>query len=550
MSHFNSRRERDDSLLLKGEELAGRYELTSRIGSGGFATIYSAHDLNMGVNVAIKVLKEKWSANEEFRRRFLQESRHHATLKHARIVPVTDRGVTPEGRLYYVMDLLEGTSLDTFLGENPGPRGWDEVVPIIVQLCEGLDYAHRKRVIHRDIKPANIFLEDRVDLSVKILDLGIAKELPSETGTGEHQTPLTDVNRGAPGTPEYMAPEQASSETSALDGRTDIYAIGVVMYLMLTGSLPFRAPPGLRGINRHITLLRMHQSEAVERMSLRAPEAKVPSVIEGIVMQALAKQPEDRFDSARDLRDSLLFAERRLVESGRLTASSGHKRERRLVRLASGFSSLTTAASVFLLLSLVKIPGVQCAAEALVRPRKPAPFAAPNPAAPNPVAPEPIAPEPVAPNPVAPEPVTPEPVAPEPLAPELLAPELLAPEPVAPEPLAPEPVVDHDPPPKPVTPVDGTSKKKPEADPAKMFKSLASRRRSKAEKKCADKMFPSSWKIEISVDKSSKTLKVKYLGTKHLSQTAKCALTELRSVSVPKQIRAGAPLRTTVTLKA
>ncbi|HGG56899.1 MAG TPA: serine/threonine protein kinase, partial [Nannocystis exedens] len=362
-------RNRDDSLLIRKATLGERYELLTDIGRGGFATVYRAHDLNMGIDVAVKVLKKKWCASEEFRRRFLQESKHHAILKHPRIVPVSDRGTTDDNRLYFVMDLLRGQSLDKILKENPGPMTWDQVVPIIVQICEGLDFAHRNQIVHRDIKPGNIFIESTGDggrLSVKILDLGIAKELPNETSSGDPITALTDLNRGgAPCTPEYMSPEQAQHYPAS--AQTDIYALGVVMYLMLTGSLPFRPPAGLRGSARHSALSAMHLKDEVEPLRQRCPEAEIPPLIEGIVLQTLAKRPEERFHSARDLIDALLFAERRLDESSKRDAFSGHRRERRMIRLAAGFSSLTTAVSVFLLLLLLELPGLQTFADWIMR---------------------------------------------------------------------------------------------------------------------------------------------------------------------------------------
>jgi len=539
---------RDDSLIIKSEELGGRYELISVIGSGGFATIYRAHDLNMGVDVAIKVLKEKWSENEEFRRRFLQESKHHATLKHPRIVPVSDRGTTAEGRLYFVMDLLHGQSLDEFLSSHPGPLAWDEVISIIVQICEGLDFAHRRRVVHRDIKPANVFLEDRDQLSVKLLDLGIAKELPGESsaGGGNNPTPLTDITRGAPGTPEYMAPEQVRTETSALDGRTDIYALGVMMYLMLAGTLPFRAPEGLKGVYRHHALLQMHASDTVEPISQRAPEAQVPKLIEGIVMQALAKSPDDRFESARDLRDALLFAQRRLTETGRATAFAGHRRERLLIRLAATFSSLTTAVSVFLLLLLVELPGVQCAVETLTQ-RQSVPAAQVAIAAPQVQVQPRVHPDPQS-NRPQPAPAPPPPPAP---PPDDQAMDIIIdddePPPTPPAPTAKNHARPSKPRPKPrpnkLMPIPTSD------DPVKMFNALVSRSRTKTEKQCASSSLPSKLVFEISIDKSSTKLSVRPLTDRTLSPAGKCALKALGAVSVSKSIRAAAPRKTKVTLK-
>ncbi len=550
-------RDRDDSLLIKRTTLDNRYELLTIIGSGGFATVYRSHDLNMGVDVAVKVLKKKWSSSEEFRRRFLQESRHHATLKHPQIVPVSDRGTTEDNRLYFVMDLLEGQSLDKILKEKPGPLPWDQVLPIILQVCEGLDFAHRKLVIHRDIKPGNIFIEDCERLSVKILDLGIAKELPSETSTEEPITALTDLNRGgAPCTPEYMSPEQAQQRPAS--AQTDIYALGVMMYLMLTGSLPFRPPAGLRGSARHSALSVMHIRDEVEPLRQRCPEAKIPPLIEGIVLQTLAKPLEERFGSARDLRDALLFAQRRLVESSKRGAYSSHRRERRMIRLAAGFASLTTAVSIFLLLLLVELPGLRAFADWMIPPQQPPrsdqnvsiqTIAPPPPATPRPTTTPPKEAPPA--PPIEADPDADSVATISPTEPRRRHEKVAPPQPQT-EPKPQETVESRPPPPPPPPPPTKTRPPPPPpppADPAKLFKKLVDRSRSKIEKKCASSVLPSKWKFKITISKKSDTFTANPLGSLQLSRRAKCALNELKKVRVAKSIRAGAPLELIVTLE-
>jgi serine/threonine protein kinase len=329
--------------------LDGRYVLGDEIGSGGFAAVFRAFDRHLGIDVAIKVLKEHGVRDEEFRARFLREMTHHVLLRHPRIVPVLDRGVTPHGRLYFVMELLEGRSLSEHLRAQPGPRPWEEVVVVVKQLCEALETVHTRQIVHRDVKPGNVFVcGSGEDLAIRLLDLGIAKELPGAGISAPEEPSLTDVRVGVPGTPEYMAPEQI--EGRPVDGRTDLYAVGVLMYRMLTGVLPFQPPDPLESEARHSWLARQHCEARPLRPSRRCPEAKIPAALEALVMSLLAKRASSRPQSARELRSALRQIERSLAHSAAEFAAW-----RRYVWRSLWWSTVALSCALFMLLD---VPGV------------------------------------------------------------------------------------------------------------------------------------------------------------------------------------------------
>lgn len=328
--------------------LDGRYVLGDEIGSGGFAAVFRAFDRHLGIDVAIKVLKEHGVRDEEFRARFLREMTHHVLLRHPRIVPVLDRGVTPHGRLYFVMELLEGRSLSEHLRAQPGPRPWEEVVVVVKQLCEALETVHTRQIVHRDVKPGNVFVcGSGEDLAIRLLDLGIAKELPGAGISAPEEPSLTDVRVGVPGTPEYMAPEQI--EGRPVDGRTDLYAVGVLMYRMLTGVLPFQPPDPLESEARHSWLARQHCEARPLRPSRRCPEAKIPAALEALVMSLLAKRASSRPQSARELRSALRQIERSLAHSAAEFAAW-----RRYVWRSLWWSTVALSCALFMLLD---VPG-------------------------------------------------------------------------------------------------------------------------------------------------------------------------------------------------
>ncbi|HEY1391840.1 MAG TPA: serine/threonine-protein kinase, partial [Methylibium sp.] len=207
----------------------GRYQIQDRLGRGGMATVFRAHDPGIGRDVAIKFLHATLCEDEEYRARFLREARAAGGLSHPNIVTVYDVGEI-EGRPYMAMELLEGEPLSEALekGQSLPVR---DVVVMGIQLARALDYAHARGIVHRDIKPGNI-TRVKGTQTIKVLDFGIAH---MDSAAGEQRTRVGDVL----GTPQYMSPEQTQGEK--LDGRSDLFSAGIVLYQLLTGQRPFQA---------------------------------------------------------------------------------------------------------------------------------------------------------------------------------------------------------------------------------------------------------------------------------------------------------------------
>lgn len=258
----------------------GQYEIIEEIGRGGMGTVYKAYQRSLNRYVAIKILPLSKAQDPEFVERFYREARTAAALKHPNILPVYDAGST-EDFYYIVMGYAEGGTLEDLI--RMGPLDIEIAIKIVVQLAEALEYAHSKGVIHRDIKPSNILLDE--EGRPLLSDFGIAKALE---GTKLTQTGIII------GTPEYMSPEQGQGKK--IDHRSDIYSLGVVLYEMLTGQLPFKADTPMGIIYKHI-------SEPPPPIRKLRPD--VPKWLEEIIMKALAKNPEDRFQKARDLAQAL-----------------------------------------------------------------------------------------------------------------------------------------------------------------------------------------------------------------------------------------------------
>lgn len=264
-------------------EKIGRYEIKSELGRGGFATVYRAYDPRFEREVAIKFMPpELLHADPQFRMRFEREEKIIAQLEHPAIVPVYDVG-EENGQPYFVMRYMSGGSLsERIKGKKFTP---EEAVRILEQIAPGLDEAHSKGIIHRDLKPANILFTNRgVPL---ISDFGIAKFSQGEVSGNMTGSAII-------GTPAYMAPEQASGDN--IDGRADIYALGVILYEMVTGKQPYQADTPLGLAIKHIT-------EPVPRILEANPE--LPKWMEKVISTAMAKNPDDRFSTAVELAETI-----------------------------------------------------------------------------------------------------------------------------------------------------------------------------------------------------------------------------------------------------
>jgi CheY-like chemotaxis protein len=263
-----------------GTMLAGRYLLEARIGSGTFGTVFRAKHSELGHAVAIKVLQASASANPDSLARFRQEGITACRVKHPNAVQVMDFGVTPGGVAYLVMELLSGHSLDQELIDGrkvPLPR----TVRLMVPVCEALAAAHRFGIVHRDVKPANIFLHLAGGEEIpKVLDFGIARIVG-----GAAADPRVTLEGFIVGTPVYMAPERFRNQP--VDGRSDVYSMGITLYQMLTGRLPFAADQA-----DPMAVAMRHLEAAPPPMG-----AGVPPAVEAVVMNALRKLPEHRPDA-------------------------------------------------------------------------------------------------------------------------------------------------------------------------------------------------------------------------------------------------------------
>ncbi|MEM9455447.1 MAG: serine/threonine-protein kinase [Myxococcota bacterium] len=277
-----------------GTRLARRYVVRELLGDGGMAQIYRAEHETIGRPVAIKVLGARLARRPVVMVRFLQEARAASKVRHENVVEITDFGETEDGRPFMVMELLEGEDLGTTL-RREGPLPWARAKPILVQVLAALEVAHAHGVIHRDIKPENIFRVSRMgsDDFIKVFDFGIAKILVDDEGGPTR--PLT-VDGVVLGTPAYMSPEQCLSRP--IDARTDLYAVGVLAYEMLTGRPPFVGQASA-------SLMFQHIYNPIPAMAQAAPEIRIGAEVEAIVGKALAKLPEDRFASARQMADAL-----------------------------------------------------------------------------------------------------------------------------------------------------------------------------------------------------------------------------------------------------
>ncbi|MFN8516766.1 MAG: protein kinase, partial [Thermomicrobiales bacterium] len=266
--------------------LNGRYRLGPKIGDGGMALVYRGLDVRLGRTVAIKVLREQWAADPSFVARFDREAQAVAALNHPNIIGIFDVGsdFDEDGtdRPFFVMEFIDGPNLKEWIRAH-APLPVDEAVAIATQMLAGLGYAHARALVHRDIKPQNIMLSQ--DGTVKVTDFGIAK------GLGD--AALTDAGTGL-GTVHYISPEQARGEPAT--PASDLYAVGIVLYEMLTGYLPFSGDSQIGVAMQHV-----HDLPKPPRQI----NPEIPAPLSALVLRALAKEPNARFLSARMMAQAL-----------------------------------------------------------------------------------------------------------------------------------------------------------------------------------------------------------------------------------------------------
>lgn len=271
-------------MLSKGQKINDRYEIIKSIGEGGMANVYLAKDTILDRQVAVKVLRGDLSTDEKFIRRFQREALSVSNLSHPNIVEVYDVG-EEDGQYYIVMEYIEGKTLKQLLYKR-GALTLPEVIDIMTQLTDGLSHAHEAYIIHRDIKPQNIMIEDNG--TVKITDFGIAMAV--------NATQFTQTN-SVMGTVHYLPPEQANGKGATV--KSDIYSLGILMYELLTGSVPFKG-------DNAVEIALKHMKEKLP--SIRKQNPLIPQSIENIVIKACAKNPRNRYDTVKEMHDDIVTA--------------------------------------------------------------------------------------------------------------------------------------------------------------------------------------------------------------------------------------------------
>jgi hypothetical protein len=295
---------RRDTLF--GQVLADRYRVLDLIGMGGMGKVYLAEHVALGKRVAVKVLNLAYTHRPDQVKRFLREAQAASTIGHENVIDITDFGEMANGSVFFAMEHLQGDDLGKLLKKH-GALIWPRARRILLQICRALQAAHARGIIHRDMKPENCFIIHRNGMRdfVKVTDFGIAKFLEEN-----RQVPDTITQPGTLiGAPEYMAPEQVQGE--AADVRMDIYAVGCIMYQLLTGQVPFSS-------NSVFGVLSLQVNVKPVPPRQLAPEADIPPEVEAIILKAMEKDRNQRYQSMADLIEAIVSAPRGAWSGGRV----------------------------------------------------------------------------------------------------------------------------------------------------------------------------------------------------------------------------------------
>jgi serine/threonine protein kinase len=330
-SEASTKRALDDKA--NAPDFGDRYELLGVIGSGGMATVYKVRDKAKGEIFAAKVLNKDLAADEVKVKRFIQEAKAVNALQHPNIAQVYSQGECADKRPYLIMEYVDGMSLADVLAVDFS-LDVDRALDIFIQACNGLEYAHSQGLIHRDLKPSNIVIERREDGAgvVKLVDFGIAKVVSSETRETTNLTESGDIF----GSPPYMSPEQCLGYLC--DARSDIYSLGCVMYEVLTGRPPFVEGNPVKTIVEHLN--------ATPKRLVSTPWRRFPKALDGLLLRALSKDPDDRYQSAEELRKDL-----RLIKDGKKPKGMLHRRK---VSLGMLVLPCVAALNLFVILGIIQ----------------------------------------------------------------------------------------------------------------------------------------------------------------------------------------------------
>jgi serine/threonine protein kinase len=276
-----------------GRIVNGKFRVEALVGHGGMGRVYRARHLSLDRSVVLKLLHPSYSSDPQIVQRFQREARAASKLNHPNSIAVLDFGEAEDGTLFMAMEHLGGRDLARLVAEE-SPLGEARIVRIVAQVLSALAEAHAQGVIHRDVKPENVMVESRRDAPdfVKVLDFGIAKI----TALGAGEPKLTEVGLVC-GTPEYMSPEQAHG--AELDARSDLYSVGVILYQLATGELPFSSETPVGFLTKHL-------SEAPLPPRQRRPDLGISPALDALVAKALEKDPAWRFQTADEMRAALL----------------------------------------------------------------------------------------------------------------------------------------------------------------------------------------------------------------------------------------------------
>ena len=272
--------------MMIGKRISGRYKILDMVGGGGMANVYLAHDMILDRDVAVKILRLDFANDEEFIRRFQREAQSATSLAHPNIVSIYDVGEEDDSIYYIVMEYVEGQTLKQYIQQAFTYSCFKDALNIMKQLTSAISHAHQNHIIHRDIKPQNILMDQNGN--VKITDFGIAMALSA--------TSITQTN-SVLGSVHYLSPEQARGGMA--NNKSDIYSLGIVMFELLTGRLPFSGESAVSIALKHF------QSETP---SVRRWNPTIPQSVENIVLKATAKDPFHRYDSVEEMEDDIRTA--------------------------------------------------------------------------------------------------------------------------------------------------------------------------------------------------------------------------------------------------